>query len=717
MNTSRFVRLFVALLTLILGASSAQAAEQFQLRLTDFAAYDSCVPAILASEGELLFEVNALQLPTYTIPGTFKQWTNGATYNEFAASFSGTLLRKGTNDLVLHAHGSNGADPCIHIDLDGFLESPTLGSKPVFMVRIKGMGFDGQTQVDLSLREIDPHLADDIDRLKGLIDGRKAQLNSTGHNADAAAAEWARLDQLIHDVDALIALGFDGITEAALKSLLDQYADMLTPSLRDALTQLVHDLKEDIEELRAQIDEISNAFADRTNAVTSVLDGVPGFPAEDPHAYEPVTNTDGVPPVQVPDILGTDPFDGTHDPYADFADEVLAQLASTIAPDGRVLDHGRFLDIVGNWRFNMAALEQSLVLREAVSQAEYGAFLNAKARVTNRLSNFVDARDWFLDTEVPQQIRDFIDLGLAANAFLQYATLKRAFNEFPELTEHQYDLLWTMVIIHGAAERVWGPPPPPGFLDELLEIINVYGAVYRFAGSVAIGFTPAGDFVDLCEAVTGWELCIPGGNTLSVRERVMAAAGLVIFNREVWGRAGDVLDGIAGGIGCLGFRADARSSRPCPRKIAKVARTLEEALDEVRRFQPSPDNPVIKAVEHLPDGRTIFHTHSGFSVTYSERGFPDFSPFRRPEFDGKLSDVHIDLCGPPNRNCDFRRANIAAGFGDTPDAPDGYVWHHHEELGRMQLINVEVHNIADGGLPHTGGFAYWKKIWEFTENE
>lgn len=41
------------------------------------------------------------------------------------------------------------------------------------------------------------------------------------------------------------------------------------------------------------------------------------------------------------------------------------------------------------------------------------------------------------------------------------------------------------------------------------------------------------------------------------------------------------------------------------------------------------------------------------------------------------------------------------------DTPSGYVWHHNEELGKMQLVKVEDHDRTQGGAAHTGGKALW----------
>lgn len=39
--------------------------------------------------------------------------------------------------------------------------------------------------------------------------------------------------------------------------------------------------------------------------------------------------------------------------------------------------------------------------------------------------------------------------------------------------------------------------------------------------------------------------------------------------------------------------------------------------------------------------------------------------------------------------------------------PAGYTWHHHQELGRMQLVRKQEHNPPMGGANHTGGGALW----------
>lgn len=41
------------------------------------------------------------------------------------------------------------------------------------------------------------------------------------------------------------------------------------------------------------------------------------------------------------------------------------------------------------------------------------------------------------------------------------------------------------------------------------------------------------------------------------------------------------------------------------------------------------------------------------------------------------------------------------------DTPSGYVWHHNEETGKMQLVKIKDHDRTQGGAAHTGGKALW----------
>jgi len=104
-------------------------------------------------------------------------------------------------------------------------------------------------------------------------------------------------------------------------------------------------------------------------------------------------------------------------------------------------------------------------------------------------------------------------------------------------------------------------------------------------------------------------------------------------------------------------------------------------------------------------GRVIYgadgsmtYIKNGVSIRYNSVGYPDFSKQLYKGTDG-LSQVRINLTG--SRRLDEAAANAAAGFKQTPD---GFIWHHHEDLGLMQLVDEGIH----GSFWHSGGFSLIK---------
>lgn len=83
---------------------------------------------------------------------------------------------------------------------------------------------------------------------------------------------------------------------------------------------------------------------------------------------------------------------------------------------------------------------------------------------------------------------------------------------------------------------------------------------------------------------------------------------------------------------------------------------------------------------HLGDGRVI------------EGVFPVFDALEEVQLPEDLYLVTDDA--------QFAYCNKILGLEETPE---GCVWHHHQETGRMQLVEIEEHQTA----AHTGGKALW----------
>ncbi|MFY0525005.1 HNH endonuclease [Archangium gephyra] len=130
----------------------------------------------------------------------------------------------------------------------------------------------------------------------------------------------------------------------------------------------------------------------------------------------------------------------------------------------------------------------------------------------------------------------------------------------------------------------------------------------------------------------------------------------------------------------------------------------------------SPPEPITNLGRNRA-GQTV--TDGQRTIRFDENGFPAF----KTKFETLLDAIHI---GSRSRPGHYRAANqkllqaieadpsLARELGlsrssiealrTSARAPDGYAWHHHQDVGRMQLVPDGDHLLANS---HTGGMAIW----------
>jgi hypothetical protein len=174
-----------------------------------------------------------------------------------------------------------------------------------------------------------------------------------------------------------------------------------------------------------------------------------------------------------------------------------------------------------------------------------------------------------------------------------------------------------------------------------------------------------------------------------------------------------------------GPRHDDKASRTTPvsdkYRIQSVESWRKPQLTEDGRIVPykgsrSPPEPITNLGRNRA-GQTV--TDGQQTIRFDEDGFPEF----RPKFETLLDESHI---GSRSRPGHYRAANqklfqaikedpaLARELGLSQSsieslpfssrAPEGYAWHHHQDVGRMQLVPDGEHLLAN---PHTGGMAIW----------
>jgi RHS repeat-associated protein len=141
---------------------------------------------------------------------------------------------------------------------------------------------------------------------------------------------------------------------------------------------------------------------------------------------------------------------------------------------------------------------------------------------------------------------------------------------------------------------------------------------------------------------------------------------------------------------------------PQPAEVSKVqpdgGLDLEQAARTGLYDGPLSDpNAFGSGQSSVRNGYLAGRNHPITGVPFDLNGFPNFKDHLHPSLP---NNVYITPTG--NRAKDFAAANAQANI---PFTPKHYVWHHHQEYGRMQLVRQSVHQKTG----HTGGFHLWRK--------
>ena len=144
-------------------------------------------------------------------------------------------------------------------------------------------------------------------------------------------------------------------------------------------------------------------------------------------------------------------------------------------------------------------------------------------------------------------------------------------------------------------------------------------------------------------------------------------------------------------------KMDPGGNESAKKKAAEVAlKAAKEAADQARKEAYE----TAKTQAKIRNSHLAGKPHEKSGIMFDKDGFPDFSGHL---YKGGKNEVNIEYSG--NRTTDAARANKAAGYDKTPD---GYRWHHHQDCGKMQLVEKGAHEKAG----HTGGFDFSKAAIE-----
>ncbi|WP_438024725.1 hypothetical protein [Sorangium sp. So ce233] len=511
----------VALVTMVavLSPSFARAGTPYSLSWEHQEFSGSCEGPFFV--GHDFFSVNDTPLVTHEVPGALVEHADGSANNRAETEFDSVLLRTGANDFHFHAQNSGGEDWCTDAhDLVSLVSEPLGLNKPLFNVRRRGAKFSGSTAVDLSLAEINPELARDIAELEVRIARLLTELLRDAARVADLRARMDLLRQLDLELHDLVQRPLHEISRTELDAILDRYKDVVDAETRAAMEQLVDDLKKSVSGLEDELARLLDEFGAQADEVADLATQdarADGWDPDDPWNY--ALGESEVPWVEVPDIAEVDgAFDEGRDPYAAYADTVIAALEAAVS-GGAVVARADFVANVRAWRANSEALEIALRDRMGVSLAETNAFLKAQNRITGVVRRYMDASDWFVDSPVPADLRAQVDTVLKPRFDALADQMKDSLNLWTGagLDLEQTQLYQTISAFAGAMSSVG-------------EGVEAYGEVMQTlvhaTTRIGVGFVPVvGPALDLCEAVTGKEWCLPSGRELSDEERIFSGLG------------------------------------------------------------------------------------------------------------------------------------------------------------------------------------------------
>jgi hypothetical protein len=173
--------------------------------------------------------------------------------------------------------------------------------------------------------------------------------------------------------------------------------------------------------------------------------------------------------------------------------------------------------------------------------------------------------------------------------------------------------------------------------------------------------------------------------------------------------------------GSQGSRSSTAQQAPSRYRLERVEEWRKPRFTEDGRVLPykgtrTPPEPIANLGRNRA-GKTL--TNGKDTLRFDENGFAEFDT----PFETLIEESHI---GSGRPDLHFRAANkrlyeaiqadsgLARQLGLSAEEvaslptsrkpPSGYSWHHHQDVGRMQLVTDSAHDL---GKPHTGGMAIW----------
>jgi hypothetical protein len=414
-------------------------------------------------------------------------------------------------------------------------------------------GVSCQASISLSLREVDPDSANQIDQYKAEIESLKKDLiRMKGANLQDIKALETKLDEL---------------AAADLESLSSEQLLQVDAELASA-AEMVDGFKKNIADLKAKYSKELNAekvtiegYRHQADEAL-VIEGV-DLKSSEFYSQHDLASID----VESIDLAGlndqAENFDENDNVYLDLENYTLEKLKRFEASQ----DWDGFNAVVSVWSNTVQFLSESLQARRETSLVtEFETLTRSTMRVKEWIGRRVDETGFDRNSTIPANVRKTIHDDISPENREKASELRNAIAKWQKgLLSPQQVLVLDTVEGIGAGYRALKTTDKDetvavrAMLDRVLsQTIDVAKNVAR----IGIAFTPLNDFVDFCEVATGRSFCLPNGEKLTPVERGISAIGLVIGSGQFWREFGGVF-----------FKNSAREGAEVASKLATELKT------------------------------------------------------------------------------------------------------------------------------------------------
>lgn len=167
--------------------------------------------------------------------------------------------------------------------------------------------------------------------------------------------------------------------------------------------------------------------------------------------------------------------------------------------------------------------------------------------------------------------------------------------------------------------------------------------------------------------------------------------------------------------GFVAVAASTKAGKAAFQLGGRVFDKVEDYLDAVRYRSGQSEELGAGARANLKNREGGGYIHPRTSVPHDVHGFPIFNSkadmYLPEELWGQSREVHArastmmlreTLSNDPSLRARFSAKQLKDIEAGNPRV-DGLIWHHHQDSGRMQLVDSATH----GAVGHPGGFRIW----------